>query len=103
MPRPNQAHHKGDYPKRAAAVRAAAYADPSTRCRRCGRTLAEVLALGWTPRQAGWQGGHAVDGQVGGPLVPEHARCNETAGARLGGLIRQRQLRQQRRRRSPNA
>jgi hypothetical protein len=84
----NKAHHAGSFPKRSALVRRMAYADPSTRCWRCGRTLPEH-----GPR-ARWTAGHVIDGQIDGELRPEASTCNYSAGARL---------RHERKRRGPNA
>lgn len=75
------AHYRGDYHVRARHVRAAAYADPTTRCWRGGHTLAEARALWGT--HVKWTAGHLVDGQEGGPLAPECSHCNYGAGARL--------------------
>lgn len=72
-------HHKGDYHRRSAHVRAVAYANPSTRCWRCRLTLSEIRAQ--RPR-ARWTAGHLVDGQAGGQLLPECSPCNYAAGAR---------------------
>lgn len=36
-------HHKGTHHQRSAKIRAAAYANPDTRCWRCKKTLAEEL------------------------------------------------------------
>ena len=73
----NQArtHYHGDYRVRAAAVVAAANADPSTRCWRC-----HLLARPGDP----WQAGHTVDGDSTALLAAEHRSCNAAAGARLG-------------------
>ena len=81
-------HRRGSYQRDARRVVAAANADPTTRCRRCGLTLAEH-APHKTGRPATWQAVHVNDGQIGGPLEPEASTCNVTAGARLG---RSRQL-----------
>lgn len=81
--RPKPAHYKGDYPKRSAAVRAAAYADPNTRCWRCGRTLAQHPRHK-SGRPASWQAGHIYDGDPNSPLAPEASTCNTLAGQRLG-------------------
>ena len=75
MPGHNRSHYRGDYARRAAAVRGRAYADPTTRCWRCGLTLAE--------HGRKWQAGHLNDGQIGGPLAAECEGCNTSAGARL--------------------
>jgi hypothetical protein len=77
MPALNRTHYSGDYARRAAAIRAAAYADPNTRCGRCGLTLAAIPG-------ATWDAGHVHDGIPDSPLRPEHSTCNRTAGARLG-------------------
>jgi hypothetical protein len=81
MPAANRSHYSRSYARRAATVRAQAYADPTTRCRRCGKTLAEVPG-------STWDAGHVIDGQIDGPLAPEHAGCNRSAGARLGNQRR---------------
>ena len=84
---PNRAHHSGRYHAQAKAVRAAANADPTTRCWACGRTLAEH-----PPHRNGsparWTAGHVNDGQVGGPLLPEASTCNFSRGARMGNARR---------------
>ena len=90
-------HRRGTYHRRAKRIREAAYANPQARCRRCGRTYAEGLAL-WGKRDAAWQAGHIIDGHVGSPLAAEHARCNEEAGGRRG-----QERRMMRAPRSPNA
>ena len=75
MPRKvKPAHYRGDYHRRAAAVRAAANADPDTVCWRCG--------LGARPGDP-WEAGHLHDGDPLAPLAPEHRSCNRAAGARL--------------------
>lgn len=75
------AHYRGSYATRAARVRALAYADPATRCRRCGRTLAEhpPQVNGKPPT---WHAGHVIDGDPRSPLAPEVSTCNSSAGAR---------------------
>jgi hypothetical protein len=77
-------HHQGSYQVRAAKVRAQANADPSTRCWRCGKTLAQHPARHKTGAPARWTAGHIIDGQVGGQLAPEVSTCNYSAGATLG-------------------
>ena len=62
-------------------VRAAANRNPATRCITCGGTHAEGVAR-WGDRGAAWQAGHINDGEIGGPLGPEHAHCNASKGAR---------------------
>jgi len=80
MPKPL---YRGSYPRRAKAVRAAAYARPGTRCWRCHGTYADGLQQ-WGPKGAAWQAGHVVDGHPGSPLAAEHAKCNAIAGGKVG-------------------
>lgn len=70
----NKPHHRGDFPKRAKAIRDAAYANPATTCWRCGLTL-----------QPGrkWTAGHLRDSDPTSPLAPECSRCNYSAGQAL--------------------
>ena len=85
--------HAGNYARLAAQVRRAAYASPSTRCGQlpdgsihregCGLTLAQL--------NSPWQAGHVVDGQivhVVTQLMPQHERCNASAGAVRGNRMR---------------
>ena len=81
------AHYRGTYHVEARQVREAAYANPSTRCWRCGLTLAEHPRHK-TGRPAHWTAGHLVDGQPGGPLLPEASTCNYAAGAGQGNRRR---------------
>lgn len=83
MPNRDRTHYTGSYEARARRVRDAAYADPTTRCWRCGRTLAEEQAR-QPDKQVVWHAGHTVDGSSAHPLAPEHSTCNLTAGGRLG-------------------
>jgi hypothetical protein len=73
-------HHRGSHQRRAKKITAAADADPTTRCWRCGRTKAE--------HGRRWHAGHLVDGQVNGPLAAECEPCNTSAGARRGNQRR---------------
>jgi hypothetical protein len=68
------AHHRGEHPRLAKAVRDAAYANPYTTCWRCGER-----ARPGDP----WQAGHLVDGDTTSPLAAEHRSCNARAGAEL--------------------
>jgi len=76
------AHRSGDYQRRAAAVRAAAYADPTTRCWRCGKTL-DQHKPGTT-----WDAGHVIDGSPLSILAAEASSCNRSAGAAMGNRRR---------------
>lgn len=62
--------HDAAHDKRAKVIRWRAYADPATRCWRCGRTLAEVKAAEPT-RRVEWHAGH-----TGGPLEPLAPECS---------------------------
>lgn len=77
------AHRTAAYQRAAAAVRAAAYANPATKCRRCGLTLAEVRRI---HPKATWDCGHPDPGQTG--YAPECSHCNRSAGATTGNRAR---------------
>lgn len=85
--KPKPAHYRGTYHVQARLVRAHAYANPNTRCWRCGETLQEIRRR--KPR-ARWTAGHLVDSQPGGALAPECGPCNYAAGARLTNTRAQR-------------
>ena len=70
-------HYAGTYQQRAARVRAAANADPFTRCWRCGRTKAQ--------HKRKWTAGHvnAGDARPDALLLPECEACNYSHGARM--------------------
>jgi 5-methylcytosine-specific restriction endonuclease McrA len=77
----NKPHHRDPrYVRLAALVRAQAYADPTTRCWRCGLTLDEVRR---TNPRARWDAGHLVDGSILDGLRAECSPCNRAAGARM--------------------
>lgn len=88
---------QGSYPRRAKAVRDAAYASPGTKCWRCGRTLAEH-----PPHRSGrlsfWQAGHVIDGDPRSPLRAEASYCNQVAGGQRSVAI----MRRKREPMSPN-
>jgi hypothetical protein len=63
-------------------------ANPSTRCWRCGLTLAEIRARTPRSKRVVWQAGHTVDGDNSFPLAAECNVCNEAAGARYGNRKR---------------
>lgn len=79
MPGKHRDHYRGSHKRTAAAVRAAAYADPATVCPRCGLTLAQRQL---THPNDGWDAGHINPGQIGGPYRAEHSSCNRSAGAK---------------------
>ena len=88
MPATNRRHHTHPhFVRNSPRVKAAAYADPSTRCIICGRTLAEGVAL-WGETRAAWDAAHVNDGEVAGALGPGHAHCNRSDGARRGNAQR---------------
>lgn len=80
-------HRQGNYHTESRRIRRAAEADPSTQCWRCGLTLQEHAphANGKPPQ---WQAGHLVDGQAGGPMLPEASTCNSSDGGKRGSRIR---------------
>ena len=82
MPARAKPHRRGTYQTEAAEVRRQAYANPDTRCRRCGLTLADK------PGDT-WDAGHIHDGVPGSPLAAEHSSCNRSAGAADGNRRRQ--------------
>lgn len=83
MPGHNRQHYAGDHKRRAQRIVAAANANPTTRClsphcKYSNGTIADH------PPGSTWDAGHVKDGQIGGPLQPEVAHCNRSAGALLG-------------------
>jgi hypothetical protein len=83
------AHHRGTYHQQSRAVVAAAYTNPGVRCWRCHLTYAEY-AMRHGERAARWTAGHVNDSEIGGLLLPEHHRCNSSAGATYGNRRRSR-------------
>jgi hypothetical protein len=73
-------HYRHGYDRQAAAVRAAADADPATVCWQCGRTKRE--------HRREWTAGHEHDGVIGSRLLPECAGCNYSRGATLANQRR---------------
>lgn len=69
-------HHRGRHQARAKAVTDAAYANPDTRCWRCGGRLFD------RKRGDRWEAGHLIGGQVDGELRAEHRSCNRADAAR---------------------
>lgn len=83
-------HHRGAHQRLAATARRSYNADPTTRCARCGLTRTEGIREYGT-RGGTWQAGHRVDGQIARSLAdyqPEHAHCNQSAGATAGNRRR---------------
>lgn len=76
------AHHGREHEVRAKRVCEAAYANPATRCWRCGLTLAEVRAK-FPKRRVTWDAGHTIDGDRFCPLLAECSPCNRAAGELL--------------------
>lgn len=75
--------YRGNYETRARLVCDNARANASTRCWRCGLTLAEVRALN-PRRRIRWQAGHVRASDPRSPLLAEHSLCNERHGQALG-------------------
>lgn len=82
-------HRTRQYIQASAAIRAAAYSQPDTRCWRCGRTLADHPRTK-TGKPPTWEAGHLHDGQTSSPLLPEVKSCNASAGASMGNRRRHR-------------
>jgi len=82
-----QQHYAGTYGTRARLVREAAFADPTTKCWRCGKTLAEAKKI-WPDKNVTWHAGHTVDGNSAMPLAPEHSVCNIRSGGSIGAKRR---------------
>ncbi len=72
-------HRTPGYVHLSRRLTAAAAADPTTRCGRCGQTLAEHPPHR-NGKPATWHAGHVHDGQIDGPLRPEASTCNIAAG-----------------------
>ena len=87
MGKTKAAHHRGTHQARAAKLVAAAKADPSTRCWRCGTTLA-AHPPHKNGRPAYWTAGHVNSGEVNGEYRPEASVCNYKHGAAYGNRLR---------------
>lgn len=94
------AHYRGSYHVQARKVREAAYANPLTRCWRCGLMLHEHEPHK-TGKPATWTAGHVIDSDQRSPLRPEASTCNKSAGARYGNQLRGARRAAQKRRRPP--
>lgn len=79
-------HHRGTFHVEGRKVRAAANADPTSRCWRCRLTLAQARAR-WGAH-VHWQAGHLRTGQAGGALRAECSHCNASHGATHGNRQR---------------
>jgi ribosomal protein L37E len=66
-------HHRGSYDRRSRQVVAAAKADPTTTCWRCGKTLIQVRER--YPK-AKWNNGHLWPNDPNAPLAAECSPCN---------------------------
>ena len=77
--------YRGSYALKSRGLRAAAYANPDTRCWRCGRTLAQV-AFDLPGRKVTWDAGHTDD--PARPLAAECSPCNRADGARKAVVAR---------------
>lgn len=85
--RPKPEWYRGSYHVDSRRVREAAYADPTTRCWRCGATLA-MHAPHRNGKPARWTAGHLRDSDPMSPLLPEASTCNKSAGATYGNRLR---------------
>lgn len=79
--------HDWSFKLRAKPVRDRANADPTTRCWRCGRTLAEVRRAE-PGRTVAWHAGHTVTGDRWSPLLAECSVCNLRDAAKTTTLKR---------------
>jgi hypothetical protein len=88
---PKAPHHSGTHQRRAARLKARADADPTTRCWRCGKTLADH-APHRNGKPATWTAGHpdGYEGVPDAPLLPEASTCNYSHGATYGNRQRKR-------------
>lgn len=84
---PKPLHHSGAYQTTARRVVTAAYADPTTRCWRCGLTLAQHKPH-HNGRRPWWTAGHLTDSEIDGPLAPEASTCNFAAGGKRAAELR---------------
>lgn len=79
--------HAGTFHQQSAKVRAAAKADPFTRCWRCRNTIDQCKPHR-NGKPAHWTAGHLNDSEIGGPLLPECSTCAASSGARYGNRLR---------------
>jgi hypothetical protein len=79
---PSSKLYGGSYTVRRNRLVASAYGDQSTKCWRCGLTLAQHEPHK-NGKPATWTAGHVRDGDVTSPLAPEASTCNYRAGAVL--------------------
>jgi hypothetical protein len=77
--------YQGGHDRHSRVIRAAAHADPTTRCPTCGLTLAERRA---THPKATWDAGHLLDSTPGSPLIAQCSHCNRSQGAHFGNVKR---------------
>lgn len=78
--------HNSQHDAAARILNAQADADPTTRCWRCGRTMAEIRR---TKPRARWQAGHLIDGVSAAGYGHECSECNARAGQALAVAARQ--------------
>ena len=87
----------GNYPRRRNTLVAKAYANPDTRCWRCGHPLHHPTHQHRDGTPSKWTAGHTIDSDPRSPLAPEASRCNYSAGGKLSRFLAKR-----REPRSPN-
>lgn len=88
MPAHARPQYRGDYQRRARAIRDAANANPNTTCWRCGLVLS-AHANHRNGRPPTWHAGHIIDSDPNSPLAPEASTCNTAAGAVYGNQKRE--------------
>ena len=81
------AHYRGSFHVQSRRIRQAAYADPLTRCWRCG-----LMRHQWPTHKNGkpawWEAGHIVAGNPAAGLRAECSICNRSHGAKHGNALR---------------
>ena len=81
----NKRYHQGQHRALGGVVVRRAYADPTTRCPRCGLTHTEAVTK-WGEQAAAWIRGHKVRATVArssSEYQAEHARCSAQEGAQV--------------------
>ena len=78
---------RGDYQRRARAIKLTAHSDPTTRCGLCGRTLDQHPHTK-TGNPPTWTADHIRPGDETSPLQAAVWSCNSSAGASMGNRRR---------------
>jgi len=81
VPAHDRSHYDAQFKQRGKVMREAAAADSTTKCWRCGLTLAEYRAQ-HPGREVSWHVDHVVPGRTNSPLRMAHSTCNMEEGGR---------------------